>query len=138
MDIEQRAVGDVVVLSVRGDLTMNETWEAPLCGIVRSAVQKGHHQFVVDLGRVKYADSIGLGELVQALVTVRARGGAMKLLNVSKRVANLLLVTHLLMMFECFDRESEALASFASGDGARSRSAWVPGSSSEQGHRRQG
>ena len=71
MEIEQRTVDDVLVLSIRGDITMNGTWEGPLSDIVRSAVQEGHDRFVLDLGCVPDADSIGLGELVQALVTAR-------------------------------------------------------------------
>jgi anti-sigma B factor antagonist len=112
MDIEQRTVGNVVVLSIRGDLTMDGAWETPLSGIVRRALEVGHDRFVVDLARVRYADSIGLGELAQALAVAQMRGGAMKLLNVTRRVADLLMVTNLLMVFECFDCESEACASF--------------------------
>jgi len=112
MEIEQRSVGDVLVLSIRGDITMNGTWATPVADTVRNALQEGHGRFVLDLGRVRYVDSAGLGELVQASCAVRTRGGAMKLLNVTRRVVDLLALTKLLMAFEYFDRESDALASF--------------------------
>ena len=114
MKLEERTVGDVVVLAVTGDLTMNGTWETPLADTVRRASEAGHHRFVIDLARVRYVDSIGLGELAQTLAIVRTRGGALKLLHVTKRMVDLLRVTNLALVFEYFDRESEALASFPS------------------------
>ena len=112
MNIEQRTVGDVVVLSVTGDITMNGTDGAQVADKVRRALQEGHERLVLDLGHVRYVDSAGLGELVQASSAVRNRGGAMKLLGVTKRLNDLLVVTKLLTVFDCFDQESEALASF--------------------------
>jgi len=61
---------------------------------------------------VSYVDSAGLGELVQAYVTARKRDGSLKLLNVTKRLRDLLVVTRLLTVFETFDSEEEAIASF--------------------------
>ena len=79
---------------------------------MRSALNEGHDRLVLDLGHVRYVDSAGLGELVQAFSAVRNRGGDMKLLKVTKRLNDLLIVTRLLTVFDCFDQESEALASF--------------------------
>jgi anti-sigma B factor antagonist len=112
MYIEQRTVGDVVVLSIIGDIAMNGTGASQVADKVRSVLQEGHDRLVLDLGRVRYVDSAGLGELVQAFSAVRNRGGAMKLLNVTKRLNDLLVVTKLLTVFECFEQESVALASF--------------------------
>jgi anti-sigma B factor antagonist len=112
MNIEQRTVGNVVVLSIRGDITMNDDGAIRLADRVRSEVQQGHRWLVLDLGRVRYVDSAGLGDMVQALAAVRNRGGAMKLLNVTRRLNDLLVVTKLLTVFDCFEQESEALASF--------------------------
>ncbi len=67
---------------------------------------------MLDLGHVRYIDSAGLGELIHAFAAVTNRGGAMKLLNVTKRVNELLILTRLLTVFESFDTEEEALASF--------------------------
>jgi anti-sigma B factor antagonist len=112
MNIEQRTVGDVVVLSIIGDIAMNGTGASQVADKVRSLLQEGHDRLVLDLGRVRYVDSAGLGELIQAFSAVRNRGGAMKLLNVTRRLNDLLVVTKLLTVFDCFDQESEALASF--------------------------
>jgi len=112
MTIEQRTVGDVVVLSIMGDITMNGTGASRVADKVRGVLEEGHNRFVLDLGRVRYVDSAGLGELVHAFSAVRSRGGGMKLLNVGKRLNDLLVVTRLLTVFDCFDQESEAVASF--------------------------
>jgi anti-sigma B factor antagonist len=112
MNIEQLTVGDVVVLSINGDITMNGTGANRVADKVRNILEEGHDRLVLDLGRVRYVDSAGLGELIHAFSAVRNRGGAMKLLNVTKRLNDLLVVTKLLTVFECFDQESEALTSF--------------------------
>jgi anti-sigma B factor antagonist len=110
--IEQRMAGDAVVLSVSGDMTLSGTSETPLADAVRDLLQRGCTRIVLDLARVRYVDSAGLGQLVQALAAARTRGGGLKLLNVTRGLADLLVVTNLLFVFECFDLESEALASF--------------------------
>ena len=112
MNIEQRTVGDVVVLSILGDITMNGTGASQVADKVRSGLHEGHDRFVLDLGHVRYVDSFGLGELVHAFSAVRNRGGSIKLLNVTKRLNDLLVLTRLLTVFDCFDQEAEALASF--------------------------
>ena len=112
MNIEQRTIGDVVVLSIVGDIAMNGAGATRVADAVRTELQQGHDRLVLDLGHVRYVDSAGLGELVQALSAARNRGGAMKLLNVTKRLNDLLVVTKLLTVFDCFDQESEALTSF--------------------------
>lgn len=124
MNIEQRTVGDVRVLSVIGDITMKGTGVAQVADAVRGALQAGHHRFVLDLGHVRYVDSAGLGEIVQAWSAVRNRGGAMKLLNVTKRLNDLLVVTRLLTVFDCFDEESAALASFDPRAGPPGETSW--------------
>jgi anti-sigma B factor antagonist len=112
MNIEQRTVGDVTILAIDGDILVNGQGTTPIADKVRSALQQGHSRLVVDLGRVRYVDSTGLGELVHALSAVRNRSGGMKLMNVTKGVNDLLVVTRLLTVFDCFETEAEALASF--------------------------
>jgi anti-sigma B factor antagonist len=112
MTIEQRTVGNVVVLSITGDIAMNGAGANLVADQVRSVLQAGHNRLVLDLGRVRYVDSAGLGELVHAFAAARNRGGALKLLNVTRRLNDLLVVARLLTVFDCFDREAEALASF--------------------------
>ena len=113
MKMEQRTVDEVVVLSIVGDIAMNGAGASLLADRVRSLLQDGHDRLVLDLGHVRYVDSAGLGELVHAFSAVRNRGGAIKLLNITRRLSDLLVVTRLLTVFDCFDAEADALASFA-------------------------
>src|SRR5258705_11317514 len=112
MNIEERIVGDVAVLSITGDIAMNGAGASRVADKVRSVLQNGHDRLLLDLGHVRYVDSAGLGELVHAFSAARNRGGSLKLLNVTKRLNDLLVVTRLLSVFDCFDQEAEALASF--------------------------
>ena len=112
MQLEQRIVGDVAVVKVTGDITLNKGGDVLLKDKVQSLLQQGQTKIVLDLSNVSYVDSAGLGELVQAYATTRNRGGALKLHSVTKRLKDLLVVTKLLTVFETFDSESEALASF--------------------------
>ena len=67
---------------------------------------------LLNLGEVSYVDSAGLGEIVQSYATVNKSGGALKLLNITKRIKDLLSITKLLTVFECHDNEAEAVKSF--------------------------
>jgi anti-sigma B factor antagonist len=79
---------------------------------MRSLVQQGHRKVLLNLGDVSYVDSAGLGEIVQAYATVNKNGGTLKLLNVTKRLKDLLSITKLLTVFDTFDNEAEAVRSF--------------------------
>jgi anti-sigma B factor antagonist len=114
MQLEQRSVGNVTVIKVTGDITLNKGGDVLLKDKVQSLLQQGQTNLLVDLSDVSYVDSAGLGELVQAYATTKNRGGSLKLLNVTKRLRDLLVVTKLLTVFETFDNESAALASFGS------------------------
>jgi anti-sigma B factor antagonist len=118
MNIEQRTVGDVVVVTVLGDITMPEGAAVRVSDKVRSLLQQGQVRLLLDLARVRYVDSMGLGELVEAYTAAKHRGGAVKLLNVGKRLNDLLVLTRLFTVFECFDSEAEAVASFSQPAGA--------------------
>jgi anti-sigma B factor antagonist len=112
MRIEQRMVGGVVVLSIRGDMTLGEQGATRLADRVRAVLQEGHDRLLLDLGYVQYVDSAGLGGLVQAYAATRNRGGVLKLVNATRRLHDLLVVMRVLTLFDTFDQESEALASF--------------------------
>ncbi len=112
MELEQRIAGDVAIIKVTGDITLNKGGDVLLKDKVQSLLQQGHKHLLVDLSGVSYVDSAGLGELVQAYATTKTRGGVLKLLNVTKRLRDLLVVTKLLTVFETFDDEASALASF--------------------------
>jgi len=112
MQIEERAVGDVVVLDLKGKITLGEGYEL-LKDKVNSLVNQGHKKIVLNLADVPYIDSAGLGEVVRTYTTVSRQGGSLKLLNLTKRITDLLSITKLLTVFETFDSENEAVRSFS-------------------------
>src|SRR5918993_829005 len=112
MQIDQRAVGDVVVLDLKGRVTMGEGDEL-LKDKVNSLVNQGHRKIVLNLADVPYVDSAGLGEIVRTYTTVSRQGGSLKLLNLTKRITDLLSITKLLTVFETFDSENDAVRSFS-------------------------
>ena len=118
MQLEQRIAGNVAVIKVTGDITLNKGGDVLLKDKVQSLLQQGHKNLLIDLSGVSYVDSAGLGELVQAYATTKNRGGALKLLNVTKRLKDLLVVTKLLTVFDTFDTEATAIASFGSASNA--------------------
>src|SRR3954452_5501103 len=112
MQLSERRIGDVVVVDVSGKVTLGDGGDTMLKDKMRSLVQQGHKKILLNLGEVSYVDSAGLGEIVQAYATLNKNGGKLKLLNVTKRIKDLLAITKLLTVFECHDNESEALKSF--------------------------
>ncbi len=113
MQLTERHVGDIVVITITGDITLNKGGDVAIKDKVHSLTQQGHRKLLADLGGVSYVDSAGLGELVQALVTTTKAGGSLKLVRVTKRLKDLLIITKLVTVFESFDDEASALASFA-------------------------
>ena len=112
MNIDQKVTGDVMVVKVNGDITLNQGGDVLLKDKIQSLLQQGHKKLVLDLGGVAYVDSAGLGQLVQIHATTKSNGGAMKMANVTKKLKDLLVVTKLLTVFDSYDSEAEALASF--------------------------
>ena len=80
---------------------------------VNSLVNQGHKKIVLNLADVPYIDSAGLGEIVRTYTTVSRQGGSLKLLNLTKRITDLLSITKLLTVFETFDSENDAVRSFS-------------------------
>ena len=115
MQISQRTVGDVVIVDVSGKITLGEGGDVVLKDKMRSLIQQGNKKLLLNLGDVSYVDSAGLGEIVQAYATVNKDGGKLKLLNITKRLKDLLSITKLLTVFDTFDNEAEAVASFPAG-----------------------
>ena len=112
MQIQERMSGDVVILDLKGKITLGEGDEL-LKDKVNSLVNQGHKKIVLNLADVPYIDSAGLGEVVRTYTTVSRQGGSLKLLNLTKRITDLLSITKLLTVFETFDSENEAVRSFA-------------------------
>ena len=112
MQIEQRQIGSVMILDLKGKITLGEGDEL-LKDKVNSLVNQGHKKIVLNLAGVPYIDSAGLGEVVRTYTTVSRQGGSLKLLNLTKRITDLLSITKLLTVFETFDSENEAVRSFS-------------------------
>ena len=112
MQIDERKVGEVTVLDLKGKLTLGDGDEL-LRSKINGLVQAGAKRIVLNLGEVPYIDSAGLGEIVRTYTTVSREGGSLKLLNLTKRIVDLLAITKLLTIFETYDTEAEAVKSFA-------------------------
>lgn len=111
MQIEQRSIGEVTVIDLKGKMTLGEGDEL-LRDKVNSLVQQGMKKIVLNLAEVPYIDSAGLGEIVRTYTTVSRQGGQLKLLNLTKRITDLLSITKLLTVFETFENENDAVRSF--------------------------
>jgi anti-sigma B factor antagonist len=111
MVIEERIVGDVTILDLKGKMTLGEGDEL-LKDKINSLIHQGQKKLLLNLESVPYIDSAGLGEIVRTYTTVSRQGGNLKLVNLTKRITDLLSITKLLTVFETFDSEPEALKSF--------------------------
>ena len=111
MDTKVRHVDGVTVLDLSGKITMGEA-SGKLRGAVQDALSSSK-KILLNLADVNYIDSAGLGELVSAFTTVKNAGGELKLLNLTKKVRDLLVITKLLTVFDVKDNEGEAIKSFA-------------------------
>lgn len=112
MEIVERQTGAVMILDLKGELVIGDGDEL-LKDKINSMIQQGHTNLLLNLEGVPYVDSAGLGQMVSTLNTVRTQGGALKLLNLTKRIEDLLSITKLLTVFDAFDNEQEALDSFS-------------------------
>ena len=107
-----RQVGDVTVVDAVGRITLGEG-ASTFRDTVRELVGSGHKKMLLNLAEVSYIDSSGIGEMVSGFTTVANQGGQLKLLNLTKRVKDLLQITKLYTVFEVFDDEPPAIRSFA-------------------------
>ena len=112
MKIETRKVGDVTVLDCSGKITLGEGTMA-VRNSVREILKNGGMKIILNLGAVNYIDSSGIGELVSSYTTVTNGGGQLKLLNLTKKIQELLAITKLLTVFQVYNDERAAVASFS-------------------------
>lgn len=112
MKISTRQVDGVTILDLSGRITLGEG-SVQLRDAVRDLLSKGHKHILLNLADVNYIDSSGIGELVSAFTTVRNQGGELKLLNLTKKVHDLLQITKLYTVFDIKDDEAQAIASFS-------------------------
>lgn len=106
-----RVTGGVTVIDVSGRITLGEG-SAALREMVRDLLLKGQKRIVLNLGDVNYIDSSGIGELVSGYTTVKNQGGELKLLNLTRKVHDLLQITKLFTVFDVHTDERAALSSF--------------------------
>ena len=112
MQIEERVVGEVTILDLKGKITLGEGDEV-LKDKINSLILQNRKRILLNLAEVPYIDSAGLGEIVRTYTTVSRQGGALKLVNLTKRITDLLSITKLLTVFEAYDSEPEALKGFS-------------------------
>jgi anti-sigma B factor antagonist len=110
--LSTRQVGNVSVIDVAGRITLGEGSSA-LRETLREMVAKNQNKILLNLADVTYIDSSGIGDLVSGYTTVTNTGGALKLLNLNKRVKDLLQITKLYTVFEVHEDEAAAIRSYA-------------------------
>jgi anti-sigma B factor antagonist len=111
LDVKERPAGDVTILDLRGEVRIGEGSIA-LRDAIRNLASAGKKKLLLNLAGVSYIDSSGIGELIANYTTVSRQGGQLKLLKLTDRVQNLLVITKLLTVFDTYDDEAEALKSF--------------------------
>jgi anti-sigma B factor antagonist len=112
LNINERQAGDVTILDLSGKITIGEG-SVQLREAVRRLLDDGKKKVLLNLGDVSYVDSSGIGELVSSYTTTNNNGGQLKLLNLTKKIQDLLMITKLLTVFQTFDSEQDAVASFS-------------------------
>ncbi|HYJ86265.1 MAG TPA: STAS domain-containing protein [Pyrinomonadaceae bacterium] len=111
LEVNERQAGDVTILDMNGSVRMGEG-AVSLRNSIRGLVDQGKKKILLNLHGVKNIDSSGIGELIANYTTVSRDGGQLKLLNLTEKIQNLLVITKLLTVFDSYDNESEALSSF--------------------------
>jgi anti-sigma B factor antagonist len=111
LDVSERQAGDVTILDFSGSVRMGDG-AVSLRNSIRNQIDQGKKKILLNLGGVKNIDSSGIGELIANYTTLSRDGGQLKLLNLTDKIQNLLVITKLLTVFDSYDNEAEALNSF--------------------------
>jgi anti-sigma B factor antagonist len=112
MTITERKSGDVTILDVEGKILLGEG-DVQLKRKIDELIERSENKLLLNLANVPYMDSGGLGEIVRSYTTVKRAGGDLKLLNATKRISDLLMITKLITVFEVFEDEAAAVKSYA-------------------------
>jgi anti-sigma B factor antagonist len=112
MKLSTRKNGNVIVIDVDGKIVLGEG-DVEIKRTVDDFIKKSNKNFLLNLTRVPYLDSAGLGEIIRCFTTLRKSGGSLKLLSPNSRIVDLLTITKLLDVFDTYDNESAAIASFS-------------------------
>jgi anti-sigma B factor antagonist len=111
MKIETRTVGEIIIMDFSGQITLGEGTKE-VRDAVRGILDQGGNKIILNLGGVNYIDSSGVGEMVSTFASVTNKGGQLRLVNLTKRIKEMLTITKLLTVFQSFEDEQEAIASF--------------------------
>ena len=111
MQVKEKVKGDITVITLKGKL-MGGPETAAIHTKVKELVEAGSSKIVIDLGKVTWMNSTGLGALMSAMTTSRNADGDLKLVHVTEKVKSLFMITKLITIFETFESEEEAIASF--------------------------
>ncbi len=111
LSISTRQLDGVTILDLSGRITLGEG-SVQLRDAIRDLISKGEKHVLLNLGDVNYIDSSGLGELVSAFTTAKNQNADVKLLNLTKKVKDVLQVTKLYTVFDIYDDEAHAISSF--------------------------
>ena len=111
LDVNERQAGDVTILDLSGSVRMGEG-AISLRNSLRGLNDQGKKKILLNLASVKNIDSSGIGELIANYTTLSRNGGQLKLLSLTEKIRDLLVITKLLTVFDSYDTEAEALNSF--------------------------
>jgi anti-sigma B factor antagonist len=111
MDFSTRQSDDITIVDLRGRITLGEG-SVTVRDTVRDLLSNGQKRILLNLGGVNYIDSSGIGELVSAFTAAKKQGGELKLLNLTKKIHDLLQITKLYTVFDVKDDEALAVESF--------------------------
>ncbi len=111
MDIRERVVAGISILDVSGRIVLGEG-DVAIKERVRDLLADGQRRIVINLEGVSYIDNSGLGALISSYTTTKRDGGGLKLMHVTKRINDLLAITKLVTVFDCFDNQTDAINSF--------------------------
>jgi anti-sigma B factor antagonist len=111
MKFSTRKIEDVVIIDVEGMILLGDG-DVEIKMTVDDLLKRGNKKILLNLSKVPYLDSAGLGEIIRCFTTLRKSGGDFKLLSPNRRIIDLLTITKLLNVFDCYDNESSAIASF--------------------------
>lgn len=115
MDVKERVVDGVSVLDLSGKIVLGEG-DVQIKERIKDLLADGQRRILLNLGNVSYMDSAGLGSLIGSYTTVKREGGQLKLVNLTRRIKDLLAITKLITVFDTYDNEKEAVASFVTAE----------------------
>lgn len=112
MKIKTRKVNEVTILDVMGEIVIGEG-DVRLRTTILDLLAQGETNILLSLRNVPFIDSAGIGEIIACHTSVKNRGGSLKLLHLTKKLKHIFTITKLILVFDCFDDQEEAVQSFS-------------------------